>query len=219
MFLFLDFETTGLSGTRDTVAEAALRLVDERTLRELDRVSVTVHVPQSRWDECNPKVLAMHRKSGLIARSLASPYTLADAERLLIEVVLRHDHKYRVLAGSSIHFDRRFIEFQMPELYALLFYRQFDVSSLYPLFFNIDGFPTHPVVKDEDKPHEADKDVEASINITRYYKEKVTLHFRSWLAAHRWAVAVKAHEANQGEFTFDAVTEALRELRKVHGLS
>lgn len=215
MFLFMDFETTGLDPRFDKPVEVALIVADENTeITERDRISIAIHSEPEWWHHVNPKVIAMHKKSGVMERSLASPYTFGETEELLMEVVLRHDARYRVLAGSSVHFDRRFIESFFPRLYGVLFHRQFDVSSLYPVVFNIPGFPTHAMKKESEKPHEALADVEASMNIARHYMKAFGRHLAITQAAELWREAVRDYEKNNNDFTTENLLLALQQLKR-----
>lgn len=182
MFLFLDLETTGLKADDELIVELACVAVDERTMLKSGSLHLVLNVDRARWSQCVPFVLAMHKKHGLMDESIASTVTIEHAEGALLRFIRGYEEEHRkagkklylVLAGSSVHFDRRFIEQHMPLVYEKLFYRQYDVSSLYPLVFNVDNFPTHKMADKENAPHRAMEDIQASIGIAQHYKDTLT---------------------------------------------
>lgn len=178
MHIWLDSETTGLEPEEGTTLEIHAKAADERTRRVISSFQMVRHFDE--WDKVHPTVLAMHTKSGLMEECKTSPHTLADMQVALLKWVEKIDSKYRTLAGSSVHFDRKFIKAEFPAFYRVLFYRQYDVSSLYPLFFNIDGFPCHPIADKDAIPHRAQQDIEASMAIDLHYHKTVSALVALW---------------------------------------
>ena len=79
-----------------------------------------------------------------------------------------------ILAGNSIHTDRRFLARYMPLLEGFLHYRQLDVSSLKILASA--WYPGLPRFEKGEKTHTALADVRGSLGELAYYREKL---FRS----------------------------------------
>ena len=75
-------------------------------------------------------------------------------------------HEPAILAGNSIHNDRRFITKTWPELELRLHYRMLDVSSLKVLMQGKYG-----VKFDKKEIHRASDDIQASIAELQYYLE------------------------------------------------
>ena len=57
------------------------------------------------------------------------PTSEREAETALVKLVERHFKNPAILAGNTIHWDRRFIRRYWPQLEAKLHYRMLDVSS------------------------------------------------------------------------------------------
>ena len=89
----------------------------------------------------------------------------ADVEADLTKLVKKYFGQERaVLAGNSIHFDRSFINVQMPELAKLLHYRMLDVSSWKLVMANKYG-----VTYEKRELHQAFADIEESIDELKFY--------------------------------------------------
>lgn len=137
--LFLDFETTGLNPKADRILECAVVLYDLAARVEIDRRSWLVddnlgplrarHLPMDKY------VHEMHTKSGLFSE-LDDPDSsyeyIDDVEGCVFDVLNAHGIAPReaVLAGYSVHTDRRYIEERMPSLHGYLSHRHIDVSVL-----------------------------------------------------------------------------------------
>jgi oligoribonuclease len=115
-------------------------------------------------------VREMHTKNGLLPKVRSSTTSLRVAERDVMELVSHHCRMFEgVLAGNSIHTDRRFLIKYMPMLERYLHYRMVDVSSLkvlsrawYPGFSEPRKGPTG---------HTALADLRASIAELQHYRD------------------------------------------------
>ena len=117
-----------------------------------------------------------HGGSGLVERVVASTVTEADAEAQTIAFINAHvPAKERpVLAGNSIHQDRRFIRRFMPILEERLHYRMIDVSSIKELARR--WFPAIIAKQPKKKEtHRALDDIRESIDELRFYRQHVFL--------------------------------------------
>ena len=174
VLVWLDMEMTGLDPAKERIIEVATILTDgqlteiavgpELVIRQGDDVLAAM-------DDWNKK---HHGQSGLIERVKASTVTDADAEAQTIAFINQHvGAKDRpVLAGNSIHQDRRFINRYMPALDARLHYRMVDVSTIKELARR--WYP-QAITKQPPKneSHRALDDVRESIEELRYYRANV----------------------------------------------
>lgn len=170
-FVWVDLEMTGLDAERCTIIEIGVVITkaDLVPLAELERV---VWQPDEVLARMDPFVREMHEKSGLLERVRDSKTSLAGAEQEAVALLLRHcGPREGVLAGNSIHTDRRFLARYMPLLEGLLHYRQLDVSSLKLLAGA--WYPDLPRFEKGEKAHTALADLRASLGELAYYREKL----------------------------------------------
>jgi oligoribonuclease len=170
-FVWLDLEMTGLDVERCAIVEIGIVVTkaDLVPLAELERV---VWQPDDVLGRMEPFVREMHAKSGLLDRIRASRISLADAERDALALVARHcAFREGILAGNSIHTDRRFLARYMPLLEGFLHYRQLDVSSLKVLAGA--WYPDVPRFEKSEKTHTALDDLRGSLAELAHYREKI----------------------------------------------
>jgi oligoribonuclease len=136
MIAFLDLETTGLDPRRDMILEAGIVITNDG-LDVIAERTVVVGLPVSspmvneRLDAFNGFTRKMHTASGLLAEVAASQHTNDSAELQLVDFLAPMAMMEKpVMGGSSVHFDRRFIEQWMPNLLELFSYRNADVSAV-----------------------------------------------------------------------------------------
>jgi oligoribonuclease len=115
-----------------------------------------------------------HGGSGLIDRVRASTISDADAEAQTLAFINAHaSAKDRpVLAGNSIHQDRRFIRRYMPALEKRLHYRMVDVSTIKELARR--WYPA--IVAKQPQKHETHRaldDIRESLDELRFYRQHV----------------------------------------------
>ncbi|PID33017.1 oligoribonuclease [Candidatus Saccharibacteria bacterium] len=93
----------------------------------------------------------------------------AEVEQQFIDFIRQHiDDESVLLAGNSIHQDRRFIAQWMPKLNKMLHYRMLDVSAWKVVFEDKYG---KKFAKPEE--HRALSDIQGSIEELKYYLKKV----------------------------------------------
>lgn len=115
-------------------------------------------------------VLDMHTKNGLLRDCVESTNTLREVEEgILLKVPDLPREERFVLAGSTVHFDRSFLQRYMPTLHARLSHRHYDASSV-KLFCQSLDMP--PLPKAE--AHRALADVDESIAHARACAEWAT---------------------------------------------
>jgi oligoribonuclease len=132
--VWVDLETTGLDAEKNEIVEIAVgispltnptdfHLQYERTYR-------------AHWDgdgdlypTVHPIVMEMHTKSGLIERSKAAPTLFGSEAALLFQSYLPKDVEL-ILAGCTVHFDRRFLQANGVPIEKLFSHKLFDTSAM-----------------------------------------------------------------------------------------
>lgn len=174
LLVWLDMEMTGLEAATERIIEIATILTDGQLNEIAVGPELVIHQPDeilAAMDDWNKK---HHGGSGLIERVKASTITDADAEAQTLAFINAHvGAKERpVLAGNSIHQDRRFIRRYMPVLDQRLHYRMVDVSTIKELARR--WFP-QIIAKQPQKndSHRALDDIRESIDELRFYRQHV----------------------------------------------
>jgi oligoribonuclease len=172
VLVWLDMEMTGLDPERERIIEVATILTDGQLTEIAVGPELVIHQSDeilAAMDDWNKK---HHGGSGLVDRVKTSTVTEADAEAQTIAFINAHvSHKERpVLAGNSIHQDRRFITRYMPALDKRLHYRMVDVSTIKELGRR--WFPEITAKLPAKKEgHRALDDIRESIDELRWYKQ------------------------------------------------
>ena len=171
MLLWIDLEMTGLSPTEDRILEVAAIATDWdykeiATYEAVKKVGTSLmkrRMVGEFWDKyANVRdALQSQNETGQNGRTV---------ENQLLEFIDENfpaDEKI-ILAGNSIHQDRKFIENEWPRLNARLHYRMLDVSAWKVVFAGKYG-------KKFAKPeaHRALEDIRGSIEEIKYYTKKV----------------------------------------------
>lgn len=171
--LWIDLEMTGLSPTEDRIMEVAAIATDWNfqevaTYEAVKKVGTNLmkrRMVGEFWEKYSDvrDTLQLQNTDGKSGRTV---------ENELIAFVDEHFAKDDriVLAGNSIHQDRKFIENEWPRLNARLHYRMLDVSAWKVVF---DGKYKKRFAKPE--AHRAMEDIRGSIQELQYYLGKVRL--------------------------------------------
>src|SRR5689334_14970800 len=174
VLVWLDMEMTGLDPARERIIEIATILTDGQLAEIAVGPELVIHQPDeilAAMDDWNTK---HHGASGLTQRVRESPIGDADAEAQTLAFINAHvsSRERPVLAGNSIHQDRRFIRRYMPALEKRLHYRMVDVSTVKELArrWYPDVIAKQPAKKET---HRALDDIRESIEELRFYKERV----------------------------------------------
>lgn len=167
--LWIDLEMTGLDPKEDRILEMAAIATgwDFEPMAEMTGViKVSEALMKKRmvgefWEKNSKtrEVLMAQNRDGVAADTM---------EQLLLEFIDQHFGKEVILAGNSIHQDRKFIDREWPEVAARLHYRMLDVSAWKVVF---EGKYGKKFVKREQ--HRALDDIKGSIEELRWYLSMV----------------------------------------------
>ena len=168
--IWLDMEMTGLDPMTCVPIEVAI-IVTTETLEEVDTYHAVIHQSESALASMNDFVRNMHTENGLLERVRTSTTSLAEADAACAALVAKiAPEGEALLAGNSIHQDRRFIEPYFPALEKCLHYRMVDVSTLKELARRWYGAAA--VFEKPESDHTALADTRQSIAELRFYREK-----------------------------------------------
>lgn len=172
--LWMDLEMTGLDAVEDRILEVGAIVTDwdfnelasyEGVVKVGPRLLETrMNVSKAFWDE-NPA-----SRDALVEQNLSLGKSGRVVENELLQLLdEQFDADERVLlAGNSIHQDRKFIVNEWGRLDARLHYRMLDVSAWKVVF---EGKYKKRFTKPEE--HRALADIRGSIEELKYYLEKV----------------------------------------------
>ena len=163
-------EMTGLDPDSCVPIEVAV-VVTDADLVELGSAYGVVHQPDEALAGMSDFVRQMHTDNGLLDKVRAATTGAAEVEAALCELVAAHvGEREGVLAGNSIHTDRRFVTRYFPRLESLLHYRMVDVSSFKEIvrrWYGEDALFAKP-----ESDHTALADVRASIAELAFYRQQ-----------------------------------------------
>jgi oligoribonuclease (3'-5' exoribonuclease) len=189
-FLFGDIETGGLNGRVENgqlgmeyypIFELAFIVTDSELNEVGEPLRIVVHQQPEDIEKSHEWALKTHKESGLISEVHDSPYTLEEAEQLIIAHLESlgfkpYDRKTKeglVFAGSSIMFDRSYIMCQMPKLHEFLHYRQLDVSAIALAARAFKSELEKTARKAKEYKHEALSDIRETIDELRLYRNEL----------------------------------------------
>lgn len=172
--LWVDLEMTGLDPKEDRILEVAA-IITDWDFKELASYEAVVQVGprlverrmkagKAFWDAF-PEVRDALKKQNL--EKGRSARTIENELIALLDDYFEKDLPV-LLAGNSIHMDRRFIENEWPRLNARLNYRMLDVSAWKVVF---EGKYGKKFAKAE--AHRALEDIRGSIMELKYYLGKI----------------------------------------------
>ena len=163
--LWIDLEMTGLDPIKDRILELAA-IATDWDLQPIAEMTAVVKVPEKLihermvgefWEK------NAESRDGLIQQN-ASGRSAKIVEQELLEFINKHFGKEVILAGNSIHQDRKFIDREWPEVSQRLHYRMLDVSA-WKVYF--EGARGKKFTKRE--AHRALDDIRGSIEELKWY--------------------------------------------------
>lgn len=181
--LFLDLETTGLDphAIGSAVLEVAAVVVYAKPLDEIESFEARIDPGYFALD--SKYVLDMHIKSGLLLDGgsgsglvRSGAMRSLEAESRVVSLIDRHwepEEPKPILAGNSIHFDRRWADVHMPSLSRRLNYRMLDVTTL-----KIECAIAKLGEPPKRNAHRAMSDVRESIEELRWCREALAARYR-----------------------------------------
>lgn len=167
--LWVDLEMTGLDLEQSVIIEFA-GIVTNLKLEPLAQYHEIIFQPEEKMALMNDWVRNTHGASGLLDMvPKGKPIEQVEAE-ILAFLKPHFGDENPILAGNSIHQDRKFIDKYMTELSEYLHYRMIDVSSFKQVFRHMYG-----VTLEKNTPHRAYDDIMASIQELKHYLQFVNV--------------------------------------------
>ena len=168
--VWMDMEMTGLDPDRDTILEIATLITTDALDLVAEGPVLAIRHPRQVLDAMDQWNREHHAASGLTARSLTSPISMAEAEAQTLAFVKTYcPERTTPLCGNSIYQDRRFLARYMPKLEAYLHYRNVDVSTVKELVRR--WYPKGPQPPEKKHAHLALDDIRESIDELRFYRQ------------------------------------------------
>ncbi len=195
MLIFIDLETTGLDPRNGSILEIAVVTTDD-VLNEVGKPLVSLVKPLHGLghEVMDDFVYEMHTKNGLLTAlyeghhgdtdagwGRVTPSAMVrdlprrcDVEQLLIGA-FQVASRSLIMAGSSIHFDRAWLDEHMSDFMKLFSHRMVDVSSFTEMAkrWAPEIYAKRPGLGPDGKPipqHRALDDIRMSIETLRYYR-------------------------------------------------
>jgi oligoribonuclease len=177
--IWVDCEMTGLDAEKDKLLEIAVTVTDASLTNVIEGPSLIIHQDANSLDKMNDwcknqfgwRSAEDHDVDNLGGRCLRSEVTEEVAESIILEFLEKHiARKSGVLAGNTVHMDKRFIDKYMPKLSAYMHYRIVDVSTVKEL-----SKRWYPDVSAPEKKakHRAADDIKESIAELKFYQESI----------------------------------------------
>lgn len=131
LLIWVDMEMTGLRPDHDRIIEVALVITDNSLAVRAQSESFAIRQSEDVLGAMDQWNQSTHKRSGLLERVRASPWSEASAEQALLDfLALWVPPGKSPMCGNSICQDRRFMARYMPRLEAHFHYRNLDVSTL-----------------------------------------------------------------------------------------
>ena len=163
--LWMDLEMTGLDPVKDRILEVAAVATDWKFNVVAEYQAVVKVSPRLMKRRMVGAFWQKNKESydALMAQN-ADGRSVKEVEKELVAWVKQNFGKEVILAGNSIHQDRKFIDREWPKLSEMLHYRMLDVSAWKVYFENARG---KKFAKKE--MHRALDDINGSIEELKWY--------------------------------------------------
>ena len=187
----IDLETTDFEPANGHIVEFGLIAFDEN-FEEIDSLEVLVN--DRGWKsisevEGSQGAIGMHTKSGLMQLVIDEGQPMWQAEMAVLDFITKHSDGQRFpLMGSSVHFDRSWMQHHTPNVMKKFSHRNMDASANYEATAVMDsglsGFFKMKLRAAVDKEltgddHRALYDIRKSLSYWRQYKEVFTEFYQS----------------------------------------
>lgn len=174
IYIGIDLETTGLDPRKDRIIEVAAVILD-KNFDELDAYNELVECPVECVRSAHPRVINMHLANGLFCRdSLGhlyqedtgemTPRPIVEVESDLLDFAQLQLLEKPILVGSSVHFDRAFLEHWMPAFAAKLSHRQVDDRTIKQLAPGLFPSGESPKGTPKEQQHRALSDIRNTVS-------------------------------------------------------
>lgn len=178
----MDLETTGLDPDEHRILEVAVFITDFK-FNEIATYHAYINQPSTQlqkmksapwyqWTDGRKKlrgtVYDMAQQSGVLEKLKTEGETSKSVEANLVQLVNKHFDQQAILAGNSIHQDRRFIRRWWPRLEKTLHYRMLDVSAWKVFMQGRFGVSWQSPLD-----HRAEEDIRGSMQELEYYLKQL----------------------------------------------
>ncbi len=187
MMVWVDIETTGLDPTNGLILEVAIVATNNQLVEYACASAIVPHTPDtldSTFWETTAK--DMHETSGLLdicRAAAAQPRHINTIDSMFRDFLDRFAKtKEHPMCGSSVDFDRRWLQAHMPNTHDWFHYRNIDVSTILEL-----AKRWRPSLVERARPnvkaHRALDDIRASIAELRTYRDHQFISTLAWETA------------------------------------
>lgn len=179
---WVDIETFGLNIHTDPIIEVGIKVTDSRleTVCENswliwspfhDKALERLHIESSHGDSGAQYVLDMHTKNNLFVDAKEDGLLRSTVSMQIADWLEENNVTQLPMCGSSVQFDRNFIDNQLPVVGKKFHYRNIDVSTLKELCrrYRPDLFAVRP---DDESPHRALPDLVHSVAEFKFYRQE-----------------------------------------------
>ncbi len=167
--LWVDLEMTGLHPINDRILEVAA-IVTDFNFNLIDEYEAVVFQPPQILANMNEWSRSQHSANGLLSRVQVAPNEQHVVNDFVGFVRRNFGQEPAILAGNSIHQDRRFIRQWWPDVEKLLHYRMLDVSSYKIIMQN-----KYSIEFTKQESHRALGDIQESIAELKFYLNYLNL--------------------------------------------
>ena len=165
-YFAVDIETSGLDPKKCAILEVAWIILDA-SLKELQRESHVVHASEYVLSQMNDHVRNMHEKNGLLEEVECGTRIELVVKRAKARVdQFFAEGKKPVLMGSSVHFDRSFLELHAPGMLNGFSHRHVDTNT--PMELKLMNRGSRAASN-----HRAMDDIEESVRRLRSFRNSV----------------------------------------------
>lgn len=187
--VWIDLEMTGLKIENDRILEIACIITDGKLDKMVQGPDLIINQPEECLQNMDQWCQEHHTSSGLVEQVRRSNITEKEAEKEVLELVLKHcprdkqcpDRVYAHLAGNSVYTDFFFLKKYMPSLAEVFPHVIVDVSSIRTLCFR--WLPeVNYRAPPKKRSHRAFDDIKESITELKYFQKNF---FRDFSARGR----------------------------------
>lgn len=181
LLIWIDLETTGLDEDDNLngvhthkILEVGMHITDAH-YNIIDKgFEIVIHHKESDLlSLMSDYVKNMHTNNGLLEKVKNSPFSLAMAEKMMLDYVKDFNIAPRSspICGNNVGFDKNFITAQMPTFDKFLHYRKLDVSSFKEVAWR--QYPEIAAQLQKPNKHRGLDDIQESIKELKFYLNNI----------------------------------------------